>query len=326
MSQLNLIYGILAYDDTGTSTNNNPSQRIPDFSRQYYGLSVSNPQGQKFSVSPNSSLTLFDGTRNVTLSTSSAFTLTNPAGSTYRLTSAAGPAPAFRTARTTGVDATSTFNVSINNNALVNLTHTSGTAPNFTTASPGDILYIATGSPFSILNEGYFPVLSVTTTQLSFENSNAVAESNITLTTNFATEFRVFSNDNVQVGDTLVITAGFSTVTQGSYEITAVNTDFVEFTSSKPLPLETAVVSTTGLTIYSNAKFFMHIETNQNSVLRLNGDTTDNNKIEPFTSDSGSNPGIRGIFSKIGSTYKATFVNKSPTSTASIFLFTAERA
>lgn len=326
MSNLNLIYGILAYEDCGTGVNNNPSQRVPDFSRQYYGISVGNPQGQVFSVSPNASLTLFDGSRSVSLSSSSAFTLTNPTGSTYRLTSTAGPNPGFRTERTTGVDATSTFNVSINNNALVNLTQTSGTAPNFTTAQPGDVLYIASDSPFSILNEGYFPVLSVTTTALSFENNNAAAESNITLSTSFASQFRLFSNDGVQVGDTLVIAAGFSTITQGNYEITAVNTDFIEFTSSRPLPLETAIVGATGLTIYSNAKFFVHIETNQNSVLRLNGDSTDNNKIEPFVADDGSSPGIRGIFSKIGPSYRAVLVNKSPTTTASVFVFTAERA
>lgn len=325
MSNLNLIYGILAYEDTSTGVNNNPSQRIPDFSRQYYGISVSNPQGQVFSVPPNASLTLFDGTRTVNLSSTSAFALTNPSGSTYRLTSTAGPSPAFRTARTTGVDATSTFNISINNNALVNLTQTSGTAPNFTTAQPGDVLYIATGSPFSVLNEGYFPVLSVTTTQVSFQNNNAAAESNITLGSSFASQFRIFSNDNVQAGDTLVISSGFSTITQGSYEVTAVNTDFIEFTSSQPLPLETAVVGASGLTIYSNAKFIVHVETNQNSVLRLNGDLTDNNKVEPLLLDDGNIQGIRGIFSKIGSAYRAVLVNKSPANTASIFVFTAEK-
>jgi len=326
MSNLNLIYGILAYEDAGTATNNNPSQRIPDFTRQYYGISVGNPQGQVFSVPPNSSITLFDGTRAVSLSSSSAFALTNPSGSTYRLTSTAGPNPAFRTPRTLGVDATSTFNVSINNNALVNVTGTSGTLPNFSTVVPGDTLYIDSGSPFSILNKGYFPILAATTTQLSIENNNAIAESNITLSTSFASQFKVFSSDGVQVGDTLVISSGFSTITQGNYEVTAVNTDFIEFTSSRPLPLETATVGVSGLTVYSQAKFFVHIETNQNAVLRLNGDSSDSNKIEPFTADSGGVPGIRGIFSKVGSSYRAVLINKSPTTTASVFLFTAERA
>ncbi len=326
MSNLNLIYGILAYDDTGTATNNNPSQRIPDFSRQYYGISVDNPQGQKFSIPANSSLTLFDGSRSIVLSSTSSFALTNPSGSTYRLISTGGPSPAFRTARSTGVDATSTFNISVNNNALVNVTYTSGTSPNFSAVQPGDTLYIASGSQFSALNEGYFPVLAVTTTQLAIENNNAAAESNISLSTSYASDFRVFSSDGVQVGDTLVISAGFSTVTQGSYEITAVNTDFIEFTSSKPLPLETAVVGASGLTIYSQAKFFLHIETNQNCVLRLNGDTSDTVKIEPFLADDGNSPGIRGIFSKIGSSYRAVLLNKSPTSTASVFVFTAERS
>lgn len=325
MSNLNLIYGILAYDDPGTATNNNPTQRVPDWSRQYFSISVDSPQGQKFSIPANSSITLFDGTRSVTLTSSSQFTLTNPSGSTYRLTSASGPSPAFRTQRATSVDATSAFNISINNNALANITYTTGTSPNFAAVQPGDTLYLASGSPFSILNEGYFPILSVTTTQLSFQNDNAVAESNITLSTSFATQFRVFSSDNVQPGDTLVISSGFSTVTQGSYEVTAVNTDFVEFISSKPLPLETATVGATGVTVYSQAKFFMHIETNQNSVLRLNGDSSDNLKIEPFTMDDGNIPGIRGIFSKIGASYRAVLVNKSPTTTASVFLFTAER-
>ncbi len=326
MSTLNLLYNILSYEDDVSATNNNPSQRSPDWSRQYYGISCGSPQGQSFTIPANSSLTLFDGARSVTLNSSSAYSLTKTTGSTYRLTNTAGAAPVFRTARTTGVDATSTFNVAINNGALVTMSATSGTSPNFTTVSPGDILYVANTSPFNALNEGYFSVLSSNTSSLSFENADASAESNITLTTSYATEFRVFSNDNVQVGDTLVIQAGFSTVTQGSYQITAVNTDFVEFTSSKLLPLESAVVGATGLAIYSNAKFFIHIEANQNCVLRLNGDSTDNTKIEPFTLDTGGVQGIRGIYSKIGSSYRAVLINKSPTSAASVFLFTAERS
>ncbi len=326
MSTLNLIYSVLSYDDESATTNNNPTQRTPDWSRQYFGIDVDNPQGQKFTIPANASLTLFDGSRTVNLNGSSAYTLSKVSGSTYRLTNTAGAAPAFRTARTVGVDATSTFNVAINNGALVTMTQTSGTASNFTTVSPGDILYVASTSPFNALNEGYFSVLASSTSSLSFENADASAESNITLTTSYATEFRVFSNDNVQVGDTLVISSGFSTVTQGTYQLTAVNTDFVEFTSSRALPLESGVVvGATGLTVYSNAKFFIHIEANQNCVLRLNGEATDNTKIEPFTLDSGGVQGIRGIYSKIGSTYRAVLVNKSPTATVSIFLFTAER-
>jgi len=326
VSVLNLLYNVLAYDDDVAVTNNNPSMRSPDFSRQYFGINVDNPQGQRFSIPPNSSLTLFDGTRTVNLSATGTYSITKTTGSTYRLTNTAGTAPAFRTARTTGIDATSTFNVAINNGALVTMSHTSGTSPNLTTAQAGDVFYVASTSPFNVLNEGYFTVLASTTTSLSFENANASAESNITLTTNFASEFRVFSNDNVQIGDTLVLNSGFSTVTQGTYEITAVNTDFIEFVSSRALPLEAnVVVGATGITIYSNAKFFIHIEANQNCTLRLNGESTDNTKIEPFTLDSQGVQGIRGIYSKIGSTYRAVLVNKSPTTAASVFLFTAER-
>lgn len=327
MATLNLLQSILAFDDPGTSTNSNPSQRICDYSRQFFGISVANAESQKFTVPANSSLTLFDGTRTTTIAGGTVFDLVSPSISTYRLNYVSGTTPGFRTSRTLSTDATTAFNVTINNNALVTLSYASGTAPNFTSVLVGDTLYISNTSPFNVLNTGYFIIVSKTATSISFQNPNAVAESGIALGASFASKFLIYSSDNIQVGDTLVISAGFSPVTQGAYEVTAVAPTFVEFISTTPLPLETGITpGSTGIVFYSQAKFIIYIEANQNCSLRLNAETSNNVNIEPLTFDTASSVGIRGIFSKIGNTYKAILVNRSTVNPATVFIFTAERA
>lgn len=325
MATLNFINSILAYDDIGANTNNNPNQRICDYSRQILGITVNNPESQKYTVPANSSLTLFDGSRTIAIDGTSAFSITNTTGSTYRIANTAGTAPAFRTARSLATDATTAFTVSINNNSLVTFTNSAGTAPTFTSIIPGDTLYIASGSGFSVSNQGYFMVIAKTSNSVSIQNLLAVAET-VVLGSGFASNFQIYSSDNVQIGDTMTISAGFSLITQGSYKITAVAPSFVEISSAMPLPIEAGILPTaTGLIIYSSAKFIVFVETNQNAVVRVNGDVTNNNAVEPLIFDTSSAPGVKGIFQKIGTTYKAIFINRSLLSPATIFVFTAER-
>ena len=129
MATLNLLSSVLSYDDNISSTvNNNPYKRVPDWSTQIYGLTVKNPQALKYTVAPNSSVNLFDGTHSTAIDNTTAFSLTFVSGSTYRLQYTAGTAPLFRIPRLLSTDATTTFSVSINNNSVVTYTHVAGTA------------------------------------------------------------------------------------------------------------------------------------------------------------------------------------------------------
>lgn len=326
MAKLNLMASVLAYDDNISCTvNSNPYKRVPDWSTQIYGLIVKNPQALKYSVIPNSSITLFDGTRATSINNTTTFSLTWQSGSTYRLQYTSGTLPVFRVARILATDATTAFTVSINNNSIVNLTFSSGTPPDFTNVQIGDTLYISPTSPFNALNEGYFQIVSKTSTSISFQNPSAGVETNIALGVNYATDFQIYSSGPVVVGDTLIISDGFSIVTQGSYIITAVTPTFIEFLSTNPLPNETGIIPTaTGLVIYSSAKFVIYMEVNQKCSLRLNDDTGDHVIIEPALIDVGGVEGAKGIFSKIGMSYKGILVNKS-INTCDVFVFTAEK-
>jgi len=326
MSTLNLLASVLSYDDNiSTTVNNNPYKRVPDWSTQIYGLSVKNPQALKYTIGPNSSVTLFDGTRATSIDGTTAFSITFISGSTYRLQNTAGTAPNFRTARTLGADATTAFTVSINNNSVVTYTYVNGTAPNFGTVQIGDTLYIASTSPFNILNRGYFKIIGKTATSISVQNISAAAETNIALGVNYATDFQIYSAGPVLVGDTLILSSGFSPVTLGSYVITAVTPTFIEFTSTNPLPNEIGILPTaSGLVIYNNAKFILYIEVNQNCALQLNSETANNVLIQPAVPDVNGTAGVQGIFTKIGMSYKGILLNTAINS-CDAFVFMAEK-
>jgi len=323
MTTLNLLTSILAYDDQGCNTNNNPTKRVPDYAFQALGLKVNNSRAEHFSVSPNTSLTIYSGVRTTNISAITTFSLSLTAGSTYRVTATGGTPPAFKTARVTAVDATTAFSVTINNGALVTLTNTAGTAPDFSTVIPGDKVYIGPSTSFNVQNRGYFTILAKTSNSISFSNPLAVAETGILLNSSFATDFQVYANDNVQVGDTLVISAGFSVITQGNYTITAVTPIFLEFVSTAPLPLETGIQpGAAGITIYSASKFYLFMTSDQAGAIQLNGDSTNNVKIEPINV---GNSLIAGTFQKVGTSYQVVFKNLSLVNTANIFVFSAEK-
>ncbi len=323
MTTLNLLTNILAYDDTGCNTNNNPTKRVPDYAFQALGLSVKNSKAEHLTISPNTSLTIYSGVRTTNTSATTTFSISLTTSSTYRLSATGGTAPAFKTARVTSVDATTAFDVTINNAALVTLTNSAGTAPNFSTVSAGDKIYLGPTTSFNVMNKGYFTILAKTSNSISFVNPLAVVETGILLNASFATDFQVYANDNVQVGDTLVISAGFSVITQGNYTITAVTPTFLEFTSTAPLPLETGISpGAAGITIYSASKFYLFLTSDQPGAIQLNGDTSSNVKIEPINVGNAS---IAGTFQKVGTSYQVVFKNLSLVNTANIFVFSAEK-
>jgi len=326
MATLNLFSSILSYDDnSGITVNNNPSKRVPDWSTQIYGLTVRNPQALKYSVAPNSSITLFDGTHATAIDNTTTFSLTFISGSTYRIQYTSGTAPAFRIARVLGTDATTAFTVSINNNSIVTYTYSTGTAPSFGTVQVGDTLYISNTSTFNAQNRGYFKIVAKTSTSISIQNYAAAAETNIALGVNYATDFQIFSAGPVLVGDTLILSSGFSPVTLGSYIVTAVTPTFVEFISTNPLPNEAGILPTaTGMVFYNSAKFILYIEANQPCALKLNAETNNNVLIEPAIASVDGSSGVNGIFTKIGMSYKGILTNTSINS-CDVFVFMAEK-
>lgn len=318
---------LVIYDDATAS--NNPFQRHVDWRRTTAVVTVNNPLTEKYTIPPDSSKTIFSGTRTILTDGTSAFSIAlNPTStSLYRITNTGGTAPAFRTSRGLTLSG-STITIVVNNNASATFTVSGG--GNFTGVVVGDQVFIPTlltgdsAGPFNATNGGFWTVIAATSSVLTMvrlpgDSFEAAAEA-VALTTN--AQFIAFSSAGVQVGDTLEISAGFSVVTQKSFIVSAVTNSWVEFVSTEALPLEAGILPTaSGMVFYSSAKRYVKIEVDQESVARFNGDTGNTCRLSPRV--AGDRDGV-GPFSKWGPTWSLVIVNRSRTSSLNVVIITAE--
>jgi hypothetical protein len=147
---------------------------------------------------------------------------------------------------------------------------------NLSGAFVGD--YVTIGNLFNISNQGTFQIIALTSNSFTISNPDAVAEGPITLGSGFATQLQIYSASGVQVNDTLIISSGFSLATQGSYQITAVYPESIEFYSTSILPQEGPIE--TEIIIYSDVKKLIYIESDSQLSVICNGVNVGN--IEPF--------------------------------------------
>lgn len=151
---------------------------------------------------------------------------------------------------------------------------------------------ILIGSPFGAANQGLFQVVSVDSGDaetFSVVNPTGTAETVGPLGSENGSSLQVWGSTGVQIDDTLTISGGFSTVTQGSYNITAVYANSLEFYSSAVLPSE-GPITTEAITISSNAKTLVYIESDSALDVILNN--VDIGQIEPFVIPSASLPSL----------------------------------
>jgi hypothetical protein len=314
VSALTLIYSALAFDDD--ESNSNPTQSPINWAKTLKNLDFDNPSTQSQPIDPMGTVTLFNGVRSTSIDGTTQFSIALSAldSSRYRITSTSGTAPAFRTDRALVISAIALALV-VNANQSVTVTAGSGTP--FGAVQVGDTVFIpgvSTGdsaSPFNALNEGYWTVLSASTTILVLSRAAGTVFAGFTqtITTGANVYFQAFSTAGVQVGDTVQISAGFSAPAQHSYEVVAVNPIWFEFESTAPLGAQTGVIPTaTGLSFYTLAKNFLAVESDQEVVLRFNGDTSDFNRLEPIVPGDRNFP---GMLMKLGPVWRLDIVNKS---------------
>lgn len=284
--------------------------------RSINGISSTEPISESITLAPGESKTLFNGTRTISHDNTTVYDLTlKPLSSnTYLLEYVSGTLPNFRTPRNIATDATSQVTVT-KNGPLTIFTATGGTLFSTTAIQVGD--YVRIGSLFNSLSQGEYKILAKTSTSFTVENSGSVAEGPITLGVGFADQIQVYSAAGVQINDTLIISGGFSLVTQGSYKITSVGAQFIEFYSTAVLPQETGI-QTDSFNIYDSAKNFIYLETDQKLSLTLNGSLISN--IEPFIIGSAKQPGLFMLKSTI---YSASITNQS-TESANVFCASIE--
>lgn len=278
MSKLSLSVFLNAYDDGRPS--NAPSRNPIKWARDIQSITVSNPKSEDYTIAPGETRTLFSGTRTLSQdgTTQYSLALVPLSTTTYSLSWSGGAAPDFRTPRTTGADATTQITTSINGQ-VETFTSTGGTPLNLLVGGVivGD--YVTIGNLFNTANQGTFQIIAVTATSFSIANPLAVIEGPITLGSGFATQIQIYSAAGVQIGDILVISSGFSPVVWGSYVITAVFAESLQFSTTAILPQQSNI--TTQVTIYSMAKTLIYMESDAPVSLTING-VTMAAQIQPF--------------------------------------------
>lgn len=312
----NILVYLNSYKDSNSPTNN-PLQNVFKYTREVNGLAVSKATSNDLTLAPYESKTIFNGTRTLGQNNTTQYALAQVGASvnSYSLTWTGGLAPVFRTLRTTGADATTT--VTITRSGYVSTFTSSGGTP-FSLISGGVVVgdQVVIGSNFNLSNQGVFTVISVTATSFSIENQNGVAEGPITLGAGFVNQVRIFSSGPVQVGDTVNIFGGFSPASRGAYQITQVQDNLIKFYSSMPLPAETVI--TDNIVIYSSAKKFLYLETDQLVSVAINGVTESN--LQPFNDPTYAGA---GMLLKSSLVWSLAITNLSP-NTANLYSATVE--
>lgn len=275
MSKLSLSVFLNAYDDNASS--NAPSRNPIKWARDLQSVIVDNPKSEDYTIAPGETRVLFSGTRttNQDVTTQYSLTLKPLTTNTYVLSWVAGTKPDFRTPRVIGDNATTQVTVTLNG-PVVTFTSTGGTLFSLGTVVVGD--YATIGNLFNSSNQGTYQIISKTSTSFSVVNLSGVAEGPITLGAGFADQVQIYSAAGVQVGDTLVISSGFSPITWGSYDITAVYAESLEFYSTGLLPQESAVLNQ--IAIYSSAKSLVYLESDGKINVSINGLSF--STVEPF--------------------------------------------
>jgi hypothetical protein len=318
MATLSITNRYLAYEDE--SSTNNPQLKSFDRSRQMQGIPVDNPAYEPFRIQPFAQVQIFDGTRELSYGSLTQYSIQplNAASNRYRIKwTGVGDAPEFRTVRAVNflTGATPhTVTVTPQLNQSVAITASAGAV--FGTVVAGDVVYIAglsTGDSASIfdpLNEGVWSVLSATSTSLVLTRNPGQVYSSVSETVTIASNasFQVFSSDGVQLDDTLSLIDGFSPVLLQTYEIVNVTADSLDFVSGVTLPPTSAVVpGLNSIVVFSNAKSWIALETDQNLDVSINSNLS-SFTVEPLLS---GDPNKVGVFQLNGTVYYLTITNKS---------------
>jgi hypothetical protein len=321
----------LVYSGESGSSSSNPARRYADWTRHIVSESVQNPTVEDFDLLPGETRQVFSGTRSTSINGTTEFDLSlhTTESSVYRMTHSGGTAPAFRTSRGLALNGEE-LTLTINNNATAVLELDALSAQSFSAVQVGDTVFLPgsttgdTASVFNANNEGFWLVLARATKSLTLrrrvgESFIGVAEV-VTLTDD--DQLQVYSAAGVQIGDSMDVSAGFSALTQKVFVVSEVTADWIQFTSTESLPLESGIIPTaSGLSFYTEAKRFVRVEVDQEAVLRFNGDTSSSIRLSPRT------PGDQeqiAHFEAWGSFWSLTVVNRSSAATLKVNLFTVE--
>jgi hypothetical protein len=266
MPHLNLNYGIIIYEDTNE---NNPQIKVPDISRCIEGVGVNFDKSDRQTIYSNETKTIATTARTLGWdnTTELAFTRFIADNDNMRIKyTGTGTAPAFRTNRNIGGDATTVVTITRVSPYVARISVVSGTAWTLTNVATNDILRFAATtdsftSPFAVANQGQnLLVQSKGANYIDFvDNGQLALDENITLGTDFAEALLVMSQGSVKVGDTIEISgAGIHPSNQGKFTVADVAPDYIEVTNGLGVE-ETVLYGTNSLVVYEYLIGFIHL-------------------------------------------------------------------
>jgi len=316
---------VVAYCDQARTSN--PQKTPINWGTSLINLPFENAGTLPVELPPGATQTVLNGTRSLTIDGTTVFSLISSplSASRYRIFATGGTAPGFRTARAVTLNSIAVI-VTVAANLTVSVAAQSGTP--FSAIVAGDQVFVpglSTGDPagpFNSLNEGWWTVLTASSTVLVLtRGTGAFSATSETVTPTDDVSFFAFSPSGTQIGDTLRLSAGFVASALSSYEILAVTAGWVEFQGLLPLANQTGIEPTAaGVSIYTSAKRLLLIETDQEIVVQLNGGTDLSNVVTPILP---GNCRFTGVFMKFGTVWQVTLINNS-SATANVSVCSAE--
>lgn len=309
MSNLKMLTSIVAFRDPIPDTAN-PRLRHVDWMRSFSVQDAGNPRSDSYTIAPGETRSIFDGTRTLTVNGDTVFSLSLVPGETinYRILHTSGTAPGFRTARSFNVVG-NTVSLTVNPDQTMTITTNTG---NFTGIQAGDTLWIpgvddGVTSPFQLANQGFWLVMTISASQLIVRRTgdfNGITQAGVSITA--SNHMRAFSAAGVQQGDKIELLSGWAAANLGTYVVIAATSSYIDIQSTaKPLAFENTVIPTSsGQTVYSSGKRMVYVESDQEVILRLNGDVGSLYKVGPWV--AGEDP---GQFLTTGAVWSLTVVN-----------------
>lgn len=318
-----LVLQSLTQAHSDSKNSNNPSLCVVNWRRSMRCVDVTAPKAQQFTLQPGATVQVLQ-TASWASPSDTVYSLKVNQGNTYRLTYESNQHPNFRTPRSvdlTGVEVV----FEVQNNNVMALTATSGTP--FADVQDSDEIFIPgmmTGdgsTPFSPLNQGRWVVLAAAPDALVLARPQSMDFQGIdqTVTATSPSEFLAFSASGVQSGDRMVLGSGFPSSVRGMYVLGEVTANWVEFKSSRPLPMLASVTpGTTGVTIIDNAIRYLRVESDQVVSVTTNGG--DPVQLTPWES---GNPELVSEYVLTGLVWSLSITNDSSTE-GNVTVITAE--
>jgi hypothetical protein len=309
MPNLKMLTSIVAFRDAIPDIAN-PRLRYVDWMRSLSIQDAANPRSDAYSLASGETRNLFNGQRSLTVAGNTVFSLSLVPNETinYRIRHTSGTAPGFRS-----IPAFSVVGFSVNWTVNADQTVTAvASGGSFVGISAGDTLWIpgseeGVTSPFLLANQGFWLVMSVSALQLILRRTgdfNGITQAGVSITA--SDQIRAFSSTGVQIGDKIELLSGWASANLGTYVIVNVTSHYIDIQSTaKPLAAEASVSPNgVGQTIYTSGKRVVYLESDQEIVVRANGDAGSLYKVAPWI--AGEDP---GQFLLTGAIWSLTVVN-----------------